>query len=85
MILAKAEHRQLLPIFTGIKHVRYRRAVYPGDVVMIEAELLRLRRSMGRFRGVARVDGKIVIDGTMTFALGKKSTTKGAGSVIDTA
>jgi 3-hydroxyacyl-[acyl-carrier-protein] dehydratase len=85
MILAKPENRQLLPIFTGIKHVSYRGAVHPGDVVVIEAEVLRLRRRMGRFRGVARVSGKIVIDGTMTFALGQKSTTEGAGSVIDTA
>jgi len=70
MILAKPENRQRLPFFAGIERVRYRRPVHPGDVVEIEALVLRLRSRMGRLRGVARVDGKRVIDGTMTFALG---------------
>jgi 3-hydroxyacyl-[acyl-carrier-protein] dehydratase len=69
MILAKPENRQRLPYFMGIKRVRYRRPVRPGDVVEIEAVVLRLRSRMGLLKGVARVDGKRVIDGTMTFAL----------------
>ena len=69
MILAKPENRQRLPYFMGIKRVRYRRPVRPGDVVEIEAVVLRLRSRVGLLKGVARVDGKRVIDGTMTFAL----------------
>jgi 3-hydroxyacyl-[acyl-carrier-protein] dehydratase len=70
MILAKPENRQRLPFFAGIERVRYRRPVYPGDVVEIEATVLRLRSRMGRLKGIARVDGQIVVEGTMTFALG---------------
>src|SRR5213593_3810803 len=70
MILAKPENRQRLIYFMGIERVRYRRPVHPGDVVVIEANVLRLRSRMGLLKGVARVDGKSVIDGTMTFALG---------------
>jgi len=70
MILAKPENRQRLPYFMGIERVRYRRAVRPGDVVVIEVDVVRLRSRMGRLKGVARVEGKSVIDGTMTFALG---------------
>jgi len=44
--------------------------VHPGDVVVIEANVVRLRSRMGMLKGVARVDGKAVVDGTMTFALG---------------
>ena len=33
----------------------------------------RLRSRMGQLRGIARVDGKVVIEGTMTFALGPRS------------
>src|SRR5262245_12222158 len=58
LILAKPENRQRLPLFTGIQRVRYRRAVHPGDVVLIEAVALHLRSSRGRLKGVARVDGK---------------------------
>src|SRR6478735_11788548 len=37
LILAKPENRQRLPFFAGIKRVRYRHPVYPGDTVEIEA------------------------------------------------
>ena len=69
LILAKPENRQRLPLFRGIERVRYRRPVHPGDVVEIEATVLRLRSRMGRLKGIGRVNGKVVIEGTMTFAL----------------
>ena len=55
----------------GIDRVRYRRPVYPGDVVEIEARVKRLRSRMGQLDGYARVNGVVVADGTMTFALGE--------------
>jgi 3-hydroxyacyl-[acyl-carrier-protein] dehydratase len=70
LILAKPENRQRLPFFAGIKRVRYRRPVYAGDVLEIEAVVLRLRSTMGLLKGVARVNGERVVEGTMTFALG---------------
>src|SRR6476660_5424174 len=72
LILAKPENRQRLPFFAGIERVRYRRPVYPGDIVVIEANVVRLRSRMGLLKGVARVDGKAVLDGSMTFALGPR-------------
>ncbi len=71
MILAKPENREKLIYFMGIEKVRYRRPVHPGDVVVIEATVKRLRSRMGQLRGVARVNGKVVVEGTMTFALGQ--------------
>jgi 3-hydroxyacyl-[acyl-carrier-protein] dehydratase len=73
LILAKPENRQRLPFFAGIQRVRYRRAVRPGDVVEIEAVVVRLRTRMGLLKGVARVNGQRVVEGTMTFALGDPS------------
>jgi 3-hydroxyacyl-[acyl-carrier-protein] dehydratase len=70
MILAKPENRQRLILFRGIERVRYRRPVRPGDVVEIEATVLQLRSRVGILKGIGRVDGKTVIEGTMTFALG---------------
>jgi 3-hydroxyacyl-[acyl-carrier-protein] dehydratase len=70
LVLAKPENRQRLPFFAGIERVRYRALVHPGDVVIIEAIVVKLRSRMGLLKGVARVEGKSVMDGTMTFALG---------------
>jgi 3-hydroxymyristoyl/3-hydroxydecanoyl-(acyl carrier protein) dehydratase len=57
----------------GIERVRYRRPVHPGDVVVIEALVRRLRSRMGVLHGIARVAGRVVVEGTMTFALGPKN------------
>jgi len=77
LILAKPENREKLPYFRSIERVRYRRPVHPGDVVVIEATVRRLRSRVGVLRGIARVDGHVVVEGTMTFALGPR--TEGAG------
>jgi 3-hydroxyacyl-[acyl-carrier-protein] dehydratase len=73
LILSKPENREKLIFFMGIERVRYRRPVYPGDVVEIEARVKRLRSKMGQFEGLARVDGRVVIEGRMNFALGPRS------------
>ena len=70
----KQQNRQKLPFFMGIDRVRYRRAVYPGDVIEIEARVKRLRKRVGQLEGLARVNGRIVVKGTMTFALGSASS-----------
>ncbi|MFL6278549.1 MAG: 3-hydroxyacyl-ACP dehydratase FabZ [Vicinamibacterales bacterium] len=79
LILAKPENREKLPFFMGIQRVRYRRPVYPGDQVVIEAVVQRLRSRMGVLRGIARVNGDIVVEGTMTFALGPRTKSANTG------
>lgn len=79
LILSKAENRDRIPLFTGIERVRYRGAVYPGDVVVIEAKVKRLRSRMGVLTGHARVNGRVVAHGEMTFALGPRT---GGGAEI---
>lgn len=79
LILSKPENRGRIPFFTGIERVRYRGPVYPGQVIELEALVRRLRSRMGVLSGRARVDGRVVLHGTMTFAL-SKDTTAAAGA-----
>ena len=72
LILSKPENREKIPFFMGIEKVRYRQPVRPGDVVEIEAVVKRLRSRVGILKGVGRVNGKVVVEGTMTFALGPR-------------
>jgi 3-hydroxyacyl-[acyl-carrier-protein] dehydratase len=74
LILVKPENAGKIPFFTGIERVRYRRPVHPGDTVEIEAIVKRLRSRMGVLSGAARVNGEVVCDGTMTFALGPRTS-----------
>ena len=55
---------------------RFRKPVYAGDQVVITATVKRLRSKMGWLHGVARVDGKVCAEGTMTFALGPREDQK---------
>jgi 3-hydroxyacyl-[acyl-carrier-protein] dehydratase len=72
LILSKPENRARLIYFMGIERVRYRRPVSPGDTVLIEGIVLRLRARIGRLKGIARVDGRVVCDARMTFAMADK-------------
>ena len=74
LILAKPENQQRLPFFAGIERVRYRRPVRPGDQVVVEVTVKRLRSRMGVLAGQARVGSDIVVEGTMTFALGARES-----------
>ena len=72
LILAKPENRARLIYFMGIDRVRYRRPVVAGDTVVLEGTVVRLRGRMGSLKGRALVDGKVVVEGQMTFALGDR-------------
>jgi beta-hydroxyacyl-ACP dehydratase FabZ len=80
LILAKPENREKLPYFMSIERVRYRCPVHPGDVVVIEAMVRRMRSRTGQLRGIARVNGKVVVEGTMTFALGSRTEAASAAT-----
>ena len=72
LILAKPENKDQLIFFRGMERVRFRGSVHPGDSVIVEANVRRLRARMGVLEGKASVNGKVVINGTMTFALGSE-------------
>lgn len=46
--------------FVGIDKARFKQVVVPGDVLEIVVELLRSRRGIYTFKGVAKVEGKVV-------------------------
>lgn len=68
-VLSHPEHRGKLALFAGIDGFRFRRPVRPGDVLRLEVELVRQRGPVGRGRAVATVDGQVVAEGELTFAL----------------
>lgn len=55
--------------FTGIEQAKFRRPVVPGDQMIFEGEMRRMRRNACKIRAKALVDGKVVCEADMTFAL----------------
>ena len=70
LILSKLENRGRLIYFMGIDRIRFRSPVRAGETLEVEAVVRRLRSRIGTLDGRARVGGRLVADGAMTFALG---------------
>ena len=51
--------------FMALDDVRFRRPVRPGDTIEFDVELVQFRKTVFRMRGVSRVDGRIVAEGSM--------------------
>ena len=69
-LLTMDEFKGKAVFFGGIKNARFKQQVRPGDVLVLECELIRLRGSVGIGKGVATVDGKVAAMGEFTFAVG---------------
>ena len=69
LVLNKEGNRGKYAYFISIENMKFRKAVLPGDTLVLVAEIIRLRERSGRARTVASVDGKVVAEGEMMFAL----------------
>jgi 3-hydroxyacyl-[acyl-carrier-protein] dehydratase len=49
--------------FMGFDNVRFRKPVVPGDQLIFEMELLKLRSRAVKMAGIAKVDEKVVAEG----------------------
>ena len=63
------EREKKLIFFTGIESAKFRHPVLPGDQLQIEMELLRRRNNFGKMNGKALVDGKLVAEAVVQFAI----------------
>jgi len=63
---------QWLVYLTGLENVRFRSPVRPGDQVIFELEMIQRRGPMCRMKGIARVDGRVATEATLTAMLVKK-------------
>ena len=58
-----------LVYFTGIDGARFRRAVVPGDRLILTVDVVKLRPRACKMRGVATVDGEIAAEAEIMSAL----------------
>jgi len=63
-----------LVFFAGIENARFRRPVRPGDQLKIEMELTYSRKSLGKLKGIATVDGERVASAEIMFSLVDKES-----------
>ena len=73
-LLRDVDQAGKIPMFGGIEKMRFRRPVTPGDQLRLSFTLERMRGPVGRGAVEASVDGKVVADGTISFALVENPT-----------
>ncbi len=69
LMLSNPMHKGKIAYFMGINNVKFRKPVLPGDTLEIETEITRVRSRTGQIQGIARVDGKVVAEAELMFAI----------------
>ncbi|MBA4531845.1 3-hydroxyacyl-ACP dehydratase FabZ [Brevibacillus halotolerans] len=71
-ILGKEENKGKLAFFAGIDNFRFKEQVKPGDTLLLEVVMTRVRGAVGKGNAVARVGEKVVAEGEIMFAIANK-------------
>lgn len=69
-LLSKEEFKGKTAYFGGINSAKFKQKVVPGDVLTLELEITKQKGPIGIGTGKAYVDGKLVTQAELTFAIG---------------
>lgn len=67
LMIKRAEAVNQIAYFMAADGVKWRKPVFPGDVLVIEVELTKSRGKIGKANGVCKVGGEIVSEAEVTF------------------
>tara|TARA_Y100001949_G_C15675241_1_gene195693 strand:+ start:13 stop:453 length:441 start_codon:yes stop_codon:yes gene_type:complete len=65
----------LLYYFVGIDKARFKKPVYPGDILRIEVKLTQSKRDVHKFEAISKVDNDIVSSAELLGAVKNKNDT----------
>ncbi len=69
LMLRRAENAGQIAYFMSAENVKWRKPVQPGDLLVIEVEMTKMRGKLGKAKGVCKVQGEIVSEAEVTFVL----------------
>ena len=69
LMLRKPENSGKIGYFMSADSVKWRRPVFPGDTLFIETEIIKMRGSIGQTRARCLVNGEVVSEAELKFAL----------------
>lgn len=67
LMLRKGETSGHVAYFMSAENVKWRKPVRPGDVLVIDVEMTKLRGKIGKAKGVCRVQSEVVSEAEVTF------------------
>jgi 3-hydroxyacyl-[acyl-carrier-protein] dehydratase len=69
-LLSLEDFRGKTAYFGGLDKAKFRKKVTPGDTLILEVEIIKVKSAAGIGKGIAYVDGKKVADAELTFRIG---------------
>jgi len=69
LLSQELEHKGKVAVLLSLDKVKFRRAVRPGDQLILHAETLRVRSSTGHIRGRAMVNDELAVEAEIKFIL----------------
>ena len=69
-ILSVEENRGKTAYFAGINSAKFKRKVVPGDTLVLETEIIKVKGPIGVGQATAKVNGKLACSAELTFAIG---------------
>ena len=69
-ILSQPEWKGKTAYFAGINQAKFKQKVVPGDTLIFETEIIKVKGPIGVGKAVARVNGKLACSAELTFAIG---------------
>ena len=69
LLLSFDEFKGKIAYFAGIDNVRFKQQVIPGDTIILEVELLKMKGPIGIAQAKAYVNYKVVVSGEIKFAV----------------
>jgi UDP-3-O-[3-hydroxymyristoyl] N-acetylglucosamine deacetylase/3-hydroxyacyl-[acyl-carrier-protein] dehydratase len=70
LMLRRAEDAGKIAYFMSAESVKWRKPVRPGDTLIIEVEMMRMRGKIGKAKGTCKVQGEIVSEAEVVFMIG---------------
>lgn len=68
-ILSQPEWKGKTAYFAGINKAKFKKKVLPGDTLMLETKIIKVKGPIGVGEAVAYVDGKLACSAELTFAI----------------
>ncbi|HEX9045748.1 MAG TPA: bifunctional UDP-3-O-[3-hydroxymyristoyl] N-acetylglucosamine deacetylase/3-hydroxyacyl-ACP dehydratase [Verrucomicrobiae bacterium] len=69
LLLKRIEAANQIAYFMSAEEVKWRKPVVPGDVLVIEIQMTKVRGRIGKAKGVCKVAGEVVSEAEVTFML----------------
>ncbi|MBO4976857.1 MAG: 3-hydroxyacyl-ACP dehydratase FabZ [Lachnospiraceae bacterium] len=70
-ILGLPENQGKTAYFAGIDKAKFKQKVCPGDVLLLETKIVKVKGPIGIGEAVATVNGKVAAKAELTFAIGE--------------